>query len=301
VKTIALTGFGIAFAAGTAAVVYLGNSLHTAMTGEAAGFELVFAFDIVSIFSALYYFAVSTWGIGVLGVCLCVNAIREHKKGGLLPIFAFFSLGASLLMIVFFPHERHIDGAVPLLIIFTLCYVFERGLDFRTVLYSVVALGVIFALFFIFADPDLAEAMPEVSATFCFAALLVVLVSCAERYRAHFVSLGAAVVILYSCVFAAAVELPAAIENAERQNARAYEISEYIYNSADAPPTYVMNAPPELTYTLRFLNRDARINIAEAETELSEDCFVIMPDMRGGFTFTIRGERAQAYVLSQAE
>jgi len=299
-KTVSAAGFSIAFVLGAAGVLHLGDFLKAAMTGEAVTFDLAFGIDITEILGALYYFAVSTWGIGVLGVCLCVLTIHKRQKN-VLSVFAFFAVGVNILMIVFFPQGRHIDSAAPLLIIFTLCYVFACGLELRTLLHATIILGIIFALFFIFCTAENAQTTREVSATFCFTALLIVLVSCAERYRAHLISIGAALFILISCVLAAAVDLPDAITRAERDNREAYAVSQHIYNSADAPPAYVINAPRELTYALRFLNRDARIYTADDSTELPEDCFIITPDAAGNLAFVIRGDRAIAYARSQVE
>jgi len=250
-----------------------------------------------------------------------ITLISFHKnnQNPLFAGFAFFALAYNIiaLLLTAFRGEvlfgRYIDGAAPLLLVFTLCFLFMSDLDFRQVLYAVIALGVIFGLFFVFAAyaVDMNDGIFfSVSETFCFAALLIVFVCCAERRRAHIISLCVTLTVLYSCVHSAFVFLPAEIKRAETENSTAYAVSEFIYNSADAPPTYVFNSPGELTAALRFLNRDTYIGTADLWSGLPDDCFIITADYRpedglivlaetDSFYFIAKGERAVAYARSQ--
>ena len=354
---------------------------------KAAGFDSPRFFRALC--SHLYYFAVSTWGLGVLGFCLCFSVIASACTRGIynaklypssnlkrsrrhmfrtqtakpdLPskhfaAFAFFAAIYSALMILASAYRgpsgiisqsaylfgRYIDGAAPLVLLAALCYIFTPGIDFRKLLYSIITLGVIFALFFTFSAHELINAEQDglesvqgfsvirvgsaidapitanglfstVSVTFCFAALLIALVCCAERYRAHLISLCAALTAVYSCVHGALFYLPYEMRRAERENGGAYSISEYIYNSSDAPPTYVLESQ-RLSLALRFLNRDADINLAADYGGLPEDCFIVMlsesADLNNfgfeitvlaetnGLTLAAKGERSVAYAHSQ--
>ncbi|MCL2108079.1 MAG: hypothetical protein FWH20_01860 [Oscillospiraceae bacterium] len=314
-------------------------------------------------FSGLYYLAVSTWGLGILGACLCKVAIwdslytKSRKKDkAVFAGFGFFALVYNFLMVIATAwnyngaiNGRYIDSATLLLLLFTLCYVFMRGLNFKTVLYATIALGVIFALFFVFSATALIETAGEVSvepsriqglsplligakidapltseqlftavsATFCFIALLLSLVSCTERLRAHVVSFAIALTLLYSAGHAAFVFLPYETGQGELRNRNAYALSEYVYNSADAPPTYVVDLPGNLTAFLRFQNRETYIASANSLNDLPDDCFVIITSQNfltaisnrntvgeietviDDIVFVAIGERAIAYAHSQ--
>ena|GEM_PF-918651 len=332
----------------------------------------------------LYYLAVSTWALGTLGVCLCVSALWEYRENrrrkapypdsrmrrfgnadSSFTAFAFFVLVYNFFMLISsaawgsaldltlyqdsFIFGRYIDGAAPLLLVFTLCYIFIKGLDFKKLLYSTIMLGGIFALFFTFTAPKLVtvkQLRPEsiqglspvrlgsaidapidldglfftVSAMFCFVALLIVFICCANRYRAHIISVCVCLTVLYSCIHSAVIYLPFEARHAQIQNRGAYAISEYIYNSSDAPPAYVLDSlteaqgeNPSLAPILRFLNRYAYIGNVENYGSLPEDCFIIVKSEltaqfgddvtilaeTEGLVFAAKGEKAAAFALSQ--
>lgn len=253
--------------------------------------------------------------------------------------FALFTLTFNLITLFIPPpaHEagqqayifgRYIDSSVPLMLVFVLCYVFMHGLDLKKLLHSAIISVAVFMLFFAFTvpvmtDADLlgthsiqglsplrlgqAQGAPftqenlffTVSAVFCFMALFVVFICNAERYRRHMISLCAGLVLIYSCLHSALVYLPFEAERAQREYAGAYAVSERIYNSSAAPPTYVLGIDDEFTSVLRFLNRNAVIYTADSADELPEDCFVITLGGDGQAAFAVMGEKAEAYVISQ--
>jgi hypothetical protein len=272
VKSVMFPVFFPSLAALTVLQVYINERL----TGE---FFTRNAVGSIPYVESLYSFAVSTWGVGVLAVILCVFAFRQ--KDSLLKAFAFFALVYNASM--FFN-----GSAAILLIFFAFCYIFKHGLDFSVTTLAAITFSIIIALYY-YASSSFTIA--EVSAVFCVIALLFVLVSCAERYRRHIISFCLSLVLLFSGI--------AAVPN-QAVNPEALEISEFIYNSADAPPTYIIDYT-ELAPLLRFLNRSTTIKTAEDFSGLPEDCFIFMRGRDGAFIFIAHGERAQAYLLSQEE
>jgi hypothetical protein len=378
VKTVMMAGFLPVLAVFLAFQVYVSEELNAISGGQVllsplGGLGTAGSGNItLALLGQLYYFAVSAWGVGILGICLCFSffftlfANRKTplvKSQALFAAFAFFTLFYNVLTLIVsafrggglladgtggqeaYIFGRYIDGTMPFVLIFTLCYVFITGLDFKKLLHAIIALGAVFTLFLGFAAPALVRAGMSgsplnaesiqgfspirigtmidapittegiyftVSATFCFIALLVVLVNCAERYRAHMISFCATLIIIYSCLHSMLVYLPHEARSAEAENAGAHAISEYVYNSADAPPTYVLNGEPSMAPILRFLNRNAAIKTAQSLGELSEDCFIVAEAgtinntenivilaEAGGFVFAAKGERAAAFALSQ--
>jgi hypothetical protein len=298
VKTFSFPGFFPAFAVFTALQLYINERLNAAV-----GFNF---FAVSDISANLYYLAISTWGIGILGVCLCVCAFVQ--KDSPLKMFAFFALVYNAFMV-------SIDSASPFLVLFAFCYIFIHGLDFKRTVFAALALGIIFVIY------NTSSSLADVSKVFCVIALLFVLVGCAERYRGHIITLSLLLVFLYSGVYLAVIALPAEAERAERENTAAHTVSEFIYNSADAPPTYIINNS-ELAPVLRFLNRNTVIETAADFNELPEDCFIISAFSRYAnfdifnyindsddmvilavtadhLIFTAKGERAEAFAISQ--
>ncbi|MCL2698570.1 MAG: hypothetical protein FWE74_10890 [Oscillospiraceae bacterium] len=280
VKTISFIAFFSSFAVLTAFHVYTN------------GFILWGVGDAAPYVERLYHFAVSTWGIGVLGIILCVSAFRRADSPPALKAFAFFALVYNAAAIG--QGLSHIDSASPLLVLFAFCYVFIHGLEFNRLLITAITLGIIFAVNYSRA------LISEVSAVFCLIALLFVLVSCAVRYRSHIITFCMSIAMLYFSINSAFVFLPEEARRAEARNAETVIISEFVFNSADAPPTYIINNA-NLAPLLRFLNNNTVIKTAGSFDELPEDCFVIFRNETGELIFEPRGERAIAFAISQEE
>jgi hypothetical protein len=278
VNAISFAGFFPAFAGFTVLQLYINEqltgNLFTWSDGDAALYV-----------EQLYRFAVSTWGAGVLGIVLCVFAFIRKDSPLPLKMFAFFALVYNTSMLFS-------DSASPLLVLFAFCYIFMHGLEFKKLLLTAITLGIIFLLYYSEAS------LPEVSAVFCVIALLFVLVSCAERYSRHIITFSLSLAFLYSVLHAAVVYLPNELRRAESENAEVLALSEYIYNSADAPPTYIINNAG-LAPILRFLNRNTEIKTAADSGGIPDDCFVITRGETGELVFMPRGERAEAYIISQ--
>jgi hypothetical protein len=130
----------------------------------------------------LFYFATSTWGFGMLGVCLCFsvffikNKKALPKEQALMFSFVYFTFFYNMFMLIIsavqggvmlageqarqdmFIFGRYIDGGVPFVLILTLCYLFIYGLDFRKLLQAIIVLGVVFAAFLNFTAPLMVKA-----------------------------------------------------------------------------------------------------------------------------------------------
>ncbi|MCL2019343.1 MAG: hypothetical protein FWG70_06225 [Oscillospiraceae bacterium] len=380
-KTVSYTGFLPAFAIFTSLSVYFGERLsmvradasfsqllpNTENIGLSTADAFVFSDYMRSFFTRFFYFTVSTWGIGIIGICLCVFVLYKsiRKRPRTLPektlnLFAFFVLFYNFL-ILFIPADSgrftDIDSASPLVLLFALYYIFLNGLNLKELLYSSFSLFIVFGLFIAFCMPHLTASAEGkglaiavhssqgisplrlgfaidapvtnenlffmISAVFCLISLLFVLVCCAERYRSHMVTFCFFLTVIYSGVHAAVAYLPYEAERADRESAAARTISEYVYNSSDAPPTYVFTdtdpAFAALAPTLRFMNRYASIGIAASWESLPEDCFIITHPERisersssddsdntaiihgqtDELVFAAIGEKAEAYALSQ--
>jgi hypothetical protein len=282
VKSVSLVGFFAAFAVFTALQLYISRLLTGGLFVRGAG-------DAVPYIEQLYHLAVSTWGIGVLGIVLCAAQFWRQEKNAM-TAFAFFALVYNAFLI-------SVDSASPLLVLFAFCYIFNHGLDFKKTVFTAITLGIIFVLYYNSAS------VREVSSVFCVIALLFVLVSCADRYRRHIITFCLSLCLLYSGFHTALIFLPAEAARAKRGTAAAHAVSEFIYNAPDAPPTYIISSTDDenLAPLLRFLNRNTTINTVSDFSELPEDCFVITRGADEDFIFIAHGERTQAYVLSQEE
>jgi hypothetical protein len=145
--------------------------------------------DLLSLIAGhFYYFAVATWGLGVLGLCLFVKMMRDYavriksnsqkktEKSELADLnrrvkllafsmYAFFALlftlgfsvidnlealtnGLHLQQQELLMFGMYMDSVIPLILVCTVCAIFMHGLDLRTLLMTTVVLGVIFTLFF---------------------------------------------------------------------------------------------------------------------------------------------------------
>jgi hypothetical protein len=295
VKSMSFVGFFPAFAVFSAFQLYITEQLTGNFVVHGGGI-LQNAAESLTYSEQLYNFAVSTWGIGVLGVVLCFSMfikLRKTPKNCQLPIVNYqLSVAFAFFALVYNSAMQFTGSASPLLVLFAFCYIFMYGLDFLKLLITAITLGIIFAINYTQA------LIPEISAVFCVIALLFVLVSCAERYRSHIITFCLSLTVIYSCLFSAIVFLPSEMRRAESENAEAVAVSASIFNSADAPPTYIINNGG-LAPLLRFLNRSTVINTASHSDDLPEDCFVIFRTETGELIFEPRGERAVAFALSQ--
>ncbi|MCL1824278.1 MAG: hypothetical protein FWG44_08770 [Oscillospiraceae bacterium] len=121
----------------------------------------------------LFYFSVSTWGLGILGLCLFIKRIRNAGNISFVLMFAFLSLLLNVITSVIsrqgvdlyqaqetLIYGKHMDSIIPLILISVVCCILtqeseqnqetEPQLELRLLLTSVILLGVIFTAFFAF-------------------------------------------------------------------------------------------------------------------------------------------------------
>lgn len=241
---------------------------------------------------------------------------------------------------------RYMDSVIPLLIMLVISYVFVYSLDFIKLLSSIITLGIIYTAFFIFTMPVIIGAEKTrvspilglypirigqsidavitidglfltVSSVFCFMALFIVIVCCARRYRAHIISICMICTMLYSSFYTAIVYLPFAAAEAKSSNVPIYEISEHIYNSADAPYVYTYKTPRKTYTLLQYLNQETYVLSVNGINDLPENCFIVVPNSErlalrpeseqifwelkqtSEYTLYAYGERAAAFAQSQ--
>ena len=134
--------------------------------------------------SQLYYYTVTTWGLGAVSFCLfaaVISACIRHKAKKEpqtyetdISVFAFFSVFSVLFTIVFstlyrFSSDgysvyqdtmmfgRFIDGVVPFALVFVLIMLFTHSISVNKILGAAVVLGIIYTAFIFTAVPVILE------------------------------------------------------------------------------------------------------------------------------------------------
>jgi len=180
-KSVSIAAFLISLIVLSAAVYYL--TLRFQIEQGLLNFSNI---NITQITDNLYSFAVSTWGLGVLGVVLFIKHIRGNSNLSTFSIFAVLSVVFGLI--------TDITGVTPLILIFTVCCIIKHDLDLRTVLWAVIALCGIFTMNF--------TDYITISAVFCVMATIIVIVCCARKYRTEILSAAITAISIGSCVYA---------------------------------------------------------------------------------------------------
>jgi hypothetical protein len=232
----------------------------------------------------LYLFAVSTWGLGILGLVLFLRNVKESSTINILSLFVYLSAIMSLF-------TDSLYGIIPLIFAAAICCICKYDIDLRAVLTSTIILGIIFTAFFVTQTVTNTDYV-TISAVFCFMALFIVYVCCGGQYRADITSGTITGVAVFFCVYACTVTLPNERNRLIEENAPIYEVSKFVYNSSDAPPVI---APPEIAQLLQFLNQQADIKTQIGELE---NYFLISGEP---YTIEAVGEKAILYELSQQE
>jgi hypothetical protein len=234
----------------------------------------------------LHELSVSTWGLGILGLCLFIKNIRA-KNHISLKLFSIFVVISTVLI-------HRLDFIIPLVLVATVCLIFIHGIELRDVLACVTVLGIIFSAFFML-QPDsifvgalghggkLMPIPPEVinaqimtaSIVFCLMALFIVFVCCGGRYKVKITSSAIAVISLYGAVHVCAVEIPAEIRETTQRDAHVYEVSELLYNSEGAPPVFVVDESWSMSELLQFLNPRATVEYFDLEALPENYLYVI--------------------------
>ncbi|MCL2633037.1 MAG: hypothetical protein FWD34_00825 [Oscillospiraceae bacterium] len=200
---------------------------------------------------------------------------------------------------------RYIDSVIPLILMSVICYIFLHQIDLKKLLLTSVMLGGIFTAFFLLSARLTVNAgqvnithilglhpiriggeihsqitmdglFLTVSSVFSLMALFIVFVCCTkEKQRIRIMSLSIATISLYAGMYTALIYLPVTARQAHEDNSIVYEVSEFIYNSDDAPPVIALNVSFSTASLLQFLNQNAAVILEEDYTSLPENCFVI--------------------------
>jgi hypothetical protein len=188
----------------------------------------------------LFLFAVSTWGLGFLGLCQlgkqfhvytrCIKVDKNSNKSDksdtpdlrkqssylIFTTFAFLALLFSLIYSVLFTNDVFVGNIAPIVLLSVTCGIFIHGLTLRTILFATVVHGLVFSGTFTFA-PTLAGAFGEVlmfvSAVFSFMSLLIVFVSCGGRYKTRIIAGAIAAISLFFAIHTVAFYLPTVRES----------------------------------------------------------------------------------------
>jgi hypothetical protein len=274
-----------------AAVVYLVARFELKQSdGLFADFD---RFDPKSQFASvarqMYQFAISTWGLGVLGFVLFIKNVRKSVK--LTAFSAFVYLTAVFNLII------DITAITPLVLTAIICCVCLYDLELRDILYAITATGFIFTAYFSQFMESVGNAeFITISIVFCMMAAIIVIVCCGGRYRVKIMSGAIAGIVVYSCVYMYAVTLPHENKQMSEYNAYIYKMSGLIYNSKDAPPVVVID--DWAAEILQFLNQNADIRTEVGELESYFRVYFL------SYTTPVIiaiGERAELYAASQQE
>ncbi|MCL2754430.1 MAG: hypothetical protein FWD35_01775 [Oscillospiraceae bacterium] len=189
-----------AICAGVFAAVLVALGVYGAFGLHEFGFFI--SFSLYDLVGNLYRFALSTWGAGVLGLCVFVRHLlirREAVAENVPKNFMRFSILAmfALLAAVFasFGSVGCLEIATPLVLFVMVCGVFTHGLNLRTILTGVTVLGAIFAAYFTTTAAGLTDSqLMHVSIMFSFMGLLIALVSCGGRRQTRIIATSIALV-----------------------------------------------------------------------------------------------------------
>jgi hypothetical protein len=230
-------------------------------------------FNLRLILHHLYDFTVSTWGLGILGIVLFIQNLKNNTSLTVFSIFAVCSVVFGIL--------TNLTAVTPLILISTVCCICIHNTDLQNILTAVITLCIIFILNF--ADHI------TISAVFCVMAMLIVIVCCAKKHRTAILSGALALIATGTCIYVCFVTLPHERDLTKQATAEIHEISDLIYNSADAPPVIV---PETNIKFLQFLNQYADIRTEVGDLEYF---FFITESLE----IHAIGDKAIMYALSQ--
>jgi hypothetical protein len=271
---------------------------------------------------------------------------RHNPKAKSVAAFTDFALYGFLCAVIsripawfgMYPPGDGISGITPL-IMAGVCAVFVFGLDFRKLLICIVTQGVICTVFFLFGDAASkfalvneaaispvtfgggftpGSALAATSTVFCVIAVFIVVVCCAVKTRKLVLSLTMIGFMMYTCIADAANYLPGYRSALSEQNTPIAQISESVFNSADAPILVLYNVAPAEENLLHFLNPKAKTENAKNYHQLPDSGFLLTPNSStiipytgimprltiagtDDFTLYAFGERAVAFVKSQEQ
>lgn len=246
---------------------------------------------------------------------------------------------------------RFLDSLIPMAFISVLLYLFLFKINYRMVLGSFVTAGLMYLGFYaITAQEVLSSSQIRVSAVlglypirlgeditdlltydafllttsgvFCILAAFLVIVSCSSVYTNRILACVLTIIVFYSGIYTTGVYLPFSELYAQEINKDATELSQYLFNSADAPPIAVYRTSRHTASMLQFMNQKSKVIFTQNQDDIPENCFIVLPkgevlyfvpedeketppveklNQTDGYNIYAYGERALAYAKSQGE
>lgn len=242
---------------------------------------------------------------------------------------------------------RYLDGVIPFTVLFVLVFVHTGELTLVKISGGIIAAAAVYMGFFLTGRYTVLNAVyttispilgmypvmfgestaslvtstgltAAISCSMCLMAILLVIVSCAKKYKNTVVSAAVAAITLYSLCFGSLYYLPLSYTESVEKNTEYVQLSQSIFNSADAPNVTVYRGSRGCVMMMQFLNQNIKVYTAENPEDIREDTYVIVPldvpipflehagvplmplgETKGHRVFAY-GERASAYAHSQS-
>lgn len=242
---------------------------------------------------------------------------------------------------------RYLDGVIPFTVMLILVFIFTEELLKNEIYGGVIALGASYTMFFLTGRTVVLSAVSSsiipilciyptmfgestsslvtstgliaaVSCSLCVMAVFLVIVSCSKKLKNAILSFVILLFTLYSASFGVLYYLPISRGESVDKYEEYIRLSEYVYNSVEAPPVTIYQCDRSCVMAMQYLNQNSRIYVAEDTEELKEDTFVLLPsdtqirfegqgrpvfELLGeteNFRIYAYGERAKAYVQAQS-
>lgn len=238
---------------------------------------------------------------------------------------------------------RYLDGVIPFTVLLVLTVVHIEEFSLVKIYGGIIAASAVYSAFFFVGRDAVLEAgydnvspMPglypamfgegvtstgltaAISSSLCIMAVFLVILSCAKRLKKAVVSGMVAAIALYSLCFGAFYCLPLSRTESIEQNSEYVQVSQSLFNSADAPSVTVYRCGSDCAMMIQYLNQRVRVYTAETPQQIRQDTYVIVPAAEplpfdrqdepppmllgesAGYRIFAYGERAEAYAHSQS-
>ena len=242
---------------------------------------------------------------------------------------------------------RYLDGVIPFTVLFVLVFVHTGELTLVKISGGIIAAAAAYMGFFLTGRRTVLNAVyttispilglypvmfgesteslvtstgltAAISCSMCLMAVLLVIVSCAKKLKNTVISATVAAITLYSLCFGSLYYLPLSYTESVEKNSEYVQVSQSIFNSADAPNVTVYRGSRGCVMMMQYLNQNVKVYTAENPEDIREDTYVIVPvdvpipflehagvplmPLGGteGYRVFAYGERASAYAHSQS-
>ena len=117
-----------------------------------------------------------------------------------------------------------------------------------------------------------------ISCTLCVMAVMLVIVSCADRLKNIIITCTVAAAALYSLGFGSLYYLPLSYAESVDKNGQYVEVSELLYNTPGAPPVTVYRGSRGCVMMVQYLNQNITVYTADNPDDIRRDTYIIVPD-----------------------